>query len=154
VHDRRRHLELRQLGCALSPAGFTGYVNYDLNSTVGGNFIYLMYKESDPTDGCIREVAFSNNNPCPNAPSGWQVICKDLNAGAGGDFIWLLYTRAGTMGAVTAFEVQNDPIPPVGFTATNWMQGKSSPGLAGHPAELNKGAGGGSIFLSTRNATE
>ena len=98
-------------GAPSLPAGFTGYVHYDLNATVGGNFINLMYKESDPTDGCIREIAFSNNNSCPTAPSGWQVICKDLNAGAGGNFIWLLYTRAGTMGAVTAFEVQNDPEP-------------------------------------------
>jgi hypothetical protein len=147
------------------PAGYTRLA-YDLNMGVGGNFIYLMYKLSPSTDGCILDVAFANKTPCVAGADqwqpGWTAICSDLNAGAGGDFIWPLYSKAtctqtdinGRCWPITAFQAQPSATPPVGYDSTGWIPELFTGGTPPAAAELNRGAGGDNIFLSVLRAKE
>ncbi|KAI2618053.1 MAC/Perforin domain-containing protein [Hypomontagnella submonticulosa] len=121
-----------------------GYIkfNYDLNSTVGGEFIYLCYHKvsydslKQNKDAITDLVVLFDNE---DTPSGYKKLSTDLNAGAKGKFIYLAY-KEGSYNSdtaildVTVFGSKHyDVAPPYGFTKINH--------------DLNAGAGGDYIFF-------
>lgn len=86
-------------------------IDNDLNAGAGGDYIYLLYKEKENTDGLnhgyITDFYITNSTSYPNELSyqghsyklvpydGSEKFIKsmgDLNRGAGGDYIHLYYT--------------------------------------------------------------
>ncbi|KAI1080259.1 hypothetical protein F5B20DRAFT_539982 [Whalleya microplaca] len=131
-------------GDSSTTAPTPGYqkLNFDLNSTVGGKYIYLCYHKASydsfgPNKPPITDLAVIFNNE--TTPSGYTKMSTDLNAGAGGKFVYLCYKTGeynpGTaILDITAFSgSKSDVSPPYGFTKIS--------------RDLNAGAGGKYIFF-------
>lgn len=139
-----------------APEGFTR-INQDLNQSVGGDYIYLCYREAYTVGPFITDITFvAGDSPDVPAPAGYTRIGVDLNKGAGGKYIYLCYRRGDgpaimaplkfivtdqTMPAITAV-----PLPAAGQPATGQY--------SMIPQDLNEGSGGRYIYLCTRRYTE
>ncbi|KAI0010515.1 MAC/Perforin domain-containing protein [Xylariaceae sp. FL0662B] len=122
----------------------SGYekLNFDLNHTVGGKYIYLCYHKASynslgPNKRAITDLAVIFDNEA--TPSGYAKMSTDLNDGAGGKYVYLCY-KTGDYNPdkaildVTAFSGSKSGVsPPYGFTKI--------------PRDLNAGAGGDYIFF-------
>ncbi|KAI0379298.1 MAC/Perforin domain-containing protein [Hypomontagnella monticulosa] len=131
------------------PTGGYTKLNYDLNRTVGGEYIYLCchkasYDSIVSNKDAITDIWVLWNNE--STPFGYSKLPTDLNAGAGGKYVYLIYKKEPynsdkAILDVTAFgSKHSDVAPPYGFTKVD--------------RDLNSGAGGDYIYFgyAKRNA--
>ena len=109
----------------------------DLNSGVGGDFIYVGYQTGD--DNPITSITFKSysqsqkTNPMPE----WQWYPCDLNNGAGGDYIYMFWMQN---------EKDKDPITNLMFLVIEQSEPPIISGYTSIKEDLNNGAGGPYIF--------
>jgi hypothetical protein len=122
------------------PGGYTR-IPVDLNTDVGGKYIFFCYSTQRPgpnCDECISDIQFIYGKDTPTPP-GYKRDSFDLNSGANGDYIYLCYKleKYDVSKAITKLEVitsdKENANPPEGFVKIK--------------SDLNKGAGGVYIFL-------
>lgn len=130
-------LDLTEKGPTNVP-GWT-FNSTDLNSGVGGDFIYVGYETGD--DNPITSITFKSydqsqqDNPMKTADWEWNPI--DLNRNAGGKFIYMFWK---------VNEPGNSPICNLIFTVSDQSSPYNIPGYVGINQDLNEGAGGPYIF--------
>jgi hypothetical protein len=107
----------------------------DLNSGVGGKFIYTGFQRGEsPPVTSLYYAAFDTSQSNPLA--GWQWDGVDLNTGAGGKFIYMFW-KTGE---------QRSPITSINYVVTS---NSSPPYLQNYipvGCDLNEGAGGPFIW--------
>ncbi|CAG8469664.1 194_t:CDS:1 [Cetraspora pellucida] len=67
-------------------------IDVDINSGVGGKYIYLIWRTGEVEKQPIFKIIFiESKRKSPPYYKGWNVIYKDLCAGAGGSYIYAYY---------------------------------------------------------------
>ena len=75
----------------------------DLNTNVGGDFIYFCFKYASKGETAVNGIYFTNvSNPTPQ--SGYTLIGPDLNDGAGGKYIYT-FIRKGSTDVIKKFRL-------------------------------------------------
>jgi hypothetical protein len=107
----------------------------DLNSTVGGKYIYIGYQTngSQPITN-VNFIAYSSAQA--NSIPGWNWSPADLNSGAGGKYIYMYWN----------YDVGQPPIQSLAFVVTNQSVPPQIPGFQHVGCDLNEGAGGDYIW--------
>jgi hypothetical protein len=111
----------------------------DLNSGVGGDFIYAGWRRG--TGAPITHLSFGlfneGHSQNPWASSGWSWNPVDLNKGAGGRYIYMFWKSV---------PAGYRPIYDIAFTVTSSSSPPPLPGYDPIGVDLNAGAGGPYIF--------
>lgn len=155
--------ETANLKKTLTDQGWT-FIDYDLNKGAGGDYVYLLYKAEDNTDGVnwgyITDFILHEEKNPPStltydkrkyykaAYNGGEWFVShygDLNSNSSGSYIYLYYTK--------------DPFPDNRAVTSITINDKSSGALRwdgnGSAANLNKGCGSESanIYMHFTTAT-
>ncbi|HCG35544.1 MAG TPA: hypothetical protein DER23_04275 [Clostridiales bacterium] len=127
-------------------------VNLDLNTSVGGYWIYLGYKTTTDKANAITNLVanyYSESTSSNLTYNGikYNIIPVDLNKGAKGKYIYLYYTRDQKAGnPICAIQYQHNEkfqfehVKADGYNPVNTI-------LNDNAVDLNKGSGGDYIYL-------
>ena len=151
--------ETNNLKSTLRDQGWT-VITKDLNAGAGGDYIFLLYKSEDNTDGINHgyitdfyidneykdSITFQRRTYYPVPFDGGADFKRkkgDLNRGAGGDYIYLYYTKD--------YFTDNRAVTGIIFSDTQ----SGAVGLRGGGAgyDLNAGAGGDYIYMHLTTTT-
>lgn len=128
---------MTQLDNAKGPISQDGwnFIPVDLNSGVGGAYIYTGYQLGGAGDAitAINYIAYDTQQD--NPPVGWQWDGVDLNSGAGGKYIYMVWQTGGATPITSLmYQVTHNNEPP--YEANYTPVG----------CDLNEGAGGPYIW--------
>ncbi|KAI2471267.1 MAC/Perforin domain-containing protein [Annulohypoxylon bovei var. microspora] len=126
----------------ISPTPGYQKIDYDLNSTVGGDYIYLCYHKASYNSLGSNNRAITDLTVIfdqESTPYGYTKMSTDLNAGAKGKYVYLCYKTSDYDSDEAILDIRvfggksYDVAPPYGFTKIE--------------RDLNAGAGGDYIFF-------
>jgi len=147
--------ETKELKETLTKQGWT-FIDYDLNKGASGDYIYLLYKAEENTDGVnwgyITDFIIHDEKDPPSSLTFHERLYHkasydggewfvdhygDLNSNSSGDYLYLYYTKEAfpDYRAVTSITFDDSSSDAVRWSDFN------------EPADLNKGCGSGTDYI-------